>query len=252
MNNDYQLLTSRNFGFITEQLQRRIQQTKLAFFGLGLASTLAEHCARLGFENFYLQDGDVVELSNLNRQAFTRADIGTLKSEALSQKLQTINPSCKLSVNHDFISNINEIKTIIDEYEIIINTIDCNQTYFDLIEYGRAQNKLVLCPYNAGWGALIFVFSKESASSWDIFDKNRPLNNIEIAAQILERYPEVSMLNELNTSLSGFIEAVETNKFIPQMISGASIASGLLLNLLFNHLKGEPLRLVPDLNYSRI
>lgn len=85
-------LFSRNHFYIDPALQARIATAKIAFLGTGLASTLAEIMARTGFINFFLCDGDLVEISNLNRQNFIQSDVGKKKVSSLQDRLYAINP----------------------------------------------------------------------------------------------------------------------------------------------------------------
>ncbi|HAH06774.1 MAG TPA: hypothetical protein DCM05_09660 [Elusimicrobia bacterium] len=62
----------------------------------GLGSNAAITLARAGVGTLLLADFDKVELSNLNRQQFTQADVGTVKVEALSRHLRAINPALKV------------------------------------------------------------------------------------------------------------------------------------------------------------
>jgi sulfur carrier protein ThiS adenylyltransferase len=62
----------------------------------GLGSNCAIHLVRSGFEKFVIADFDVVELSNLNRQAYLPGHIGRPKVDCLQNLLQQINPGCSV------------------------------------------------------------------------------------------------------------------------------------------------------------
>lgn len=47
-------------------------------------------------------DGDVVELSNLNRQNYTEKDISKPKVEALKERLLAINSEAKITIHNCF------------------------------------------------------------------------------------------------------------------------------------------------------
>src|SRR5690348_17290059 len=67
---------SRNWAFIAPQVQASLDRQVIFAAGVGLASVVATLACRTGFSRFILADGDVVDVSNLNRQAFGLADVG--------------------------------------------------------------------------------------------------------------------------------------------------------------------------------
>lgn len=243
---DYYELISRNSGFISDELQDNIKHTRLAFFGVGLCSSITENCVKIGFENIHIQDGDIVELTNLNRQAFTCQDVDCYKVDVIAKRLKAINPECHLSVNNCYVKSVDEIKHIIDKSDVIINTIDCNQVYFDMIEYGRTQGKLVLCPFNIGFGGFILSFAHDSSNCWKVFDRNKELNNTEVALQLFKKYSNIKMLKQLNCTPEEYSKKVQETCFAPQINIGASVASAMLLTILIKYLKGESFPLAPD------
>ncbi|HBL15219.1 MAG: thiamine biosynthesis protein ThiF [Elusimicrobia bacterium GWA2_69_24] len=62
----------------------------------GLGSNAAIALARAGVGTLILADFDQVELSNLNRQQFVQADIGTEKVRALGAHLKAIHPELRV------------------------------------------------------------------------------------------------------------------------------------------------------------
>jgi sulfur carrier protein ThiS adenylyltransferase len=84
---------ARNVPGSTELLRR----ATIAVAGCGgLGSNAAVALVRAGVGRLILADGDAVELSNLNRQHFFRADIGRPKVLALADHLRAINPDVAL------------------------------------------------------------------------------------------------------------------------------------------------------------
>ena len=68
-----------------------------------VGSTLAENLARCGLTNFVLRDMDKVESHNIVNQMFNQRHVGMLKTEALLDILQDINPeiTAKTTLNSD-------------------------------------------------------------------------------------------------------------------------------------------------------
>ena len=114
---------SRNAGYVSDELQHRIRETRLLIGGCGIGSTIAEACVRLGFEHLTLIDKDQVEEHNLNRQDFTASDIGTQKVDALAKRLLSINPSASIRAVNDWVTPQNAAG-FVSEADIVFDTID--------------------------------------------------------------------------------------------------------------------------------
>ena len=132
---------SRNHFYIDPWLQERITKSKTVFLGTGLASTIAETMVRTGFCHFFLCDGDVVETSNLNRQNFTQSDVGKKKVLALKERLLLIHPSISCTCLEERMHSLQEIQAELDRADIVINTVDCNPLYYEIIETCRKAKK---------------------------------------------------------------------------------------------------------------
>ena len=77
-----------------------LQRVKIGIGGAGgLGSNCAMHLVRSGFKRFVLVDFDRVDFSNLNRQAFTEAQVGDFKVHALAENLRGVNPDIELDLH---------------------------------------------------------------------------------------------------------------------------------------------------------
>jgi hypothetical protein len=63
---------------------------RFIFVGTGASADLIEKLARLGMKDVVLVDPDRVERKNLAAQAFTHADVGTSKVDALARRLRDV------------------------------------------------------------------------------------------------------------------------------------------------------------------
>src|SRR5690349_9979884 len=93
---DYATFTARNRGYVSNDSQLRMRSARLMIAGCGIGSSSAICAARMGFENFVLVDGDVVDAHNLNRQFYDFSDVGRPKVEALKAAILRINPEAKV------------------------------------------------------------------------------------------------------------------------------------------------------------
>lgn len=78
---------SRNSGYVTKSEQEKLGSSKVLFAGCGIGSQTALAAARLGVGSITLLDPDVVELTNVNRQAYLPKDVGNSKVSALKNQL---------------------------------------------------------------------------------------------------------------------------------------------------------------------
>ena len=140
----------------------KIRQARILLAGAGIGSIIAECALRLGFEKITIIDGDKVELSNLNRQNYTVADIGQYKAEALCRRLKSINPDADIRHVNAFINEDN-VKDMVDGCDIAVNALDFkDRTPFVFDEVCSGKGIPVLHPYNFGWsGFLTVVRSKD-------------------------------------------------------------------------------------------
>lgn len=163
----YEQLTLRNIDYIPAELQNKIRNTTILIAGCGIGSSFAEVAVRLGFENFILADGDIVNDHNLNRQCFTANDIGKSKVKALSERLKAINPSVKVKEYSEYISQRN-VSQIVNDADIVFDTID----FLDLTaivglhDECSKQRKHVISALAIGWGAGCIYFPPGSKCSF--------------------------------------------------------------------------------------
>lgn len=108
----------------TKAVQDKIREAKVAVCGLGgLGSNIAIALARCGIGGLHLIDFDRVDLTNLNRQQYSLAQLGRPKPEALKEELLTINPY--LSIRADWVRLTEEnIPELLEEEPYICEAFD--------------------------------------------------------------------------------------------------------------------------------
>lgn len=106
---------------------QRLEQSHVLVVGLGgVGSYCAEFLARAGIGELTIVDGDVVELSNLNRQLpATTSSIGKYKVDWMAERLKDINPNIKLHTLKTFLSpeKANELITS-TKFDFVADCID--------------------------------------------------------------------------------------------------------------------------------
>ena len=95
----------------------------------GVGGHAFEALVRSGIENIIVIDCDIIEITNLNRQALAyKETIGKSKVEIAKKMAQNINPNCKIKDIKLFLNkeNINSLFNI--KIDFVIDAIDTNNT----------------------------------------------------------------------------------------------------------------------------
>ncbi len=135
MNNDLQLNDDFSAQNISEVLsvrhgrerQKKINKAVVGIAGLGgLGSHIAVMLARLGVGHLILVDFDLVDITNIHRQAYTLQDVNFPKHLALKQHLMQINPHLHYE-SHGLKLNSQNIAKIFQHCTIICEAFDLAQ-----------------------------------------------------------------------------------------------------------------------------
>lgn len=156
---DLEQLSSRNAGYISAKTQDAMARCRVLVAGCGVGSAIAETAARLGFIHFVLVDPDTVSTSNLNRQAYTAADIGQPKVEVLSRHLQRINPHVKVTALIEKIG-VHNAAVLATQADFVFDTIDfLDMSGIVALHDACAEAKVpVATAISAGFGAVATFF----------------------------------------------------------------------------------------------
>jgi len=165
-NFDYGQFVARNSGYIADATQQSMRQTRLLIAGCGIGSSTAICATRMGFENFILVDGDVVDAHNLNRQFYNQADVGRAKVDALKDAILAINPRASVEAVHAYLSAENT-PSIVGRSDIVFDTIDFLDLKAILGLHGSAKvlGRPVFTALSVGFGALTWFFPAGGAVS---------------------------------------------------------------------------------------
>jgi len=110
--------------------QERIRRSRAVVVGCGaLGSSSADLLARAGVGELVLVDRDVVDLVNLHRQRYYEGDVGRPKAEALSDHIQKVNSSVKVTPLSVEFGPKNAVK-IARRGDIILDGCDNMETRF--------------------------------------------------------------------------------------------------------------------------
>jgi molybdopterin/thiamine biosynthesis adenylyltransferase len=111
--------------------QQKIMESKVLIIGAGgLGAPVALYLAAAGVGTIGIVDGDVVDLTNLQRQVihFT-ADVNKSKVLSAKEKIELLNPDVNVVTYHKLVTSEN-ILEIIEDYDFVIDGTDNFPTKF--------------------------------------------------------------------------------------------------------------------------
>lgn len=241
-------LFSRNWAFIDPASQATLARTSLFIAGTGLGSVIALLAARTGFKKFILADGDIVEESNLNRQAFFREHLGKNKAFCTARLIYSINPDCEIEIVDTFLSG-QQFRNYTERSDITVNTIDWeNHAMVDCSIAARQSRRPVIFPMNIGWGSVIYLIPPaypDDAPFADCFFK-KSLSPLEIKRKLIldavaRQFPEY-----LQKLLPSFNAGSEQWNIDPQLGAASFLTASLSVRMAASICLGEAVPWLPD------
>ena len=111
--------------------QQRLKASSVLCVGAGgLGSSLLLYLAAAGVGRIGIVDGDVVELSNLQRQVIHgSSSIGVSKAQSAANRIAELNPLCRVEVHERMIDSSNALE-LIGDYDLVCDGSDNFPTRF--------------------------------------------------------------------------------------------------------------------------
>ena len=127
---------------IGEAGQRKLADASVFVVGCGgLGAPALYYLAAMGIGRIGLCDGDVVTLSNLNRQLlYTAEDLGKPKASAAEKRLLALNPRLRTTVYDRFLDE-KLAGTAVSAYDIVVDCLDNYEDRFSLNDACVAAGK---------------------------------------------------------------------------------------------------------------
>lgn len=169
----------------TPKLHDKLKIASVAVCGLGgLGSHIAINLARSGVGNLKLIDFDVIEPSNLNRQAYLVEDLGKLKTEALKEHIFKINPFIKVQLCTLRIDEEN-IAGLFENVDIVCEAFDSDKAKAMLAQnfHKHFPSKVLICASGlAGYGQSNSIQTRKIAANFyvcgDLMSAAKPGNGL--------------------------------------------------------------------------
>ncbi len=188
--------------------QQKMLQGKVLIVGAGgLGSPAALYLAAGGIGTIGIADGDVVDLSNLQRQVIhSTPDVGRPKVHSAAAKMRALNPDVKVVTYHERLTSENAL-AIMSGYDFVIDGTDNFAAKFLIADACHFAGK----PYShAGilqfGGQLMTVVPGQSACYRCIFNAPPPPGTVPSCSQ-------AGVLGVL-AGVIGTLQATEAIKFL--------------------------------------
>lgn len=244
------VLFSRNRPFIERDVQAKIAQQVVFAAGVGVTSTIATLLCRTGFSRFILADGDRVDLSNLNRQAYMRTDVQKNKADAAGDLLRAIRPEVSIELLPRFLDEDSYLLPL-SRADIVINSIDFDKpTLFLLNRSAQTLGKVVLIPLNLGWGSAVLVFTPKSPSLEQFLGIDpETYDPKKVATRIVTKIFERSQIGQpsyMTPVLERFVAGGPSWEYDPQLGAAVYLTASLTTRIMVALAAGDSVRVVPE------
>lgn len=143
---------SRTQLLLGEAAMEKLKQARVAVFGIGgVGGHVCEALVRSGIGAFDLIDHDRICDSNLNRQIIaTKETIGQYKTDAMKERMLSINPEVDVRVYHSFFLPENADQFPFEEYDYIVDAIDTVTAKLEIVTRAVKLHIPVISAMGAG------------------------------------------------------------------------------------------------------
>ena len=130
----------------------RLKNAHVMVVGLGgVGSFAAEFLARAGVGKMTIVDGDVVDITNINRQLpALHSTVGQPKVTIVGDRLMDINPELQLTRVQEFLSPERAYELVTPEYDYVLDCIDSITPKLNLLISARRQKVKIISNMGAG------------------------------------------------------------------------------------------------------
>ncbi|MBP7397442.1 MAG: tRNA threonylcarbamoyladenosine dehydratase [Flavobacterium sp.] len=183
--------------FKAEGLQK-LQNANVLVVGLGgVGSFAAEFLARAGVWNMTIVDGDVVDITNINRQLpALHSTVGQPKVTVVGDRLMDINPALNLTRVQEFLSPERALEIVSTDYDYVLDCIDSVTPKLNLILSAKRNRVKIISSMGAG--------GKMLASKVKVTDISKTMN-CYFSKTIRRRLKELK-INKLKVVFSSEIQ----------------------------------------------
>ena len=183
--------------FKAEGLQKLQNANVLVVVLGGVGSFAAEFLARAGVGNMTIVDGDVVDITNINRQLpALHSTVGQPKVTVVGDRLMDINPALNLTRVQEFLSPERALEIVSTDYDYVLDCIDSVTPKLNLILSAKRNRVKIISSMGAG--------GKMLASKVKVTDISKTMN-CYFSKTIRRRLKELK-INKLKVVFSSEIQ----------------------------------------------
>ena len=165
---------------------KKLKNANILIVGVGgVGSFAAEFIARAGVGKMTIVDGDVVDITNINRQLpALHSTVGFPKTDVVGDRLLDINPELELTKVKEFLSPERAFEIVSSEFDYILDCIDSITPKLNLIIAAKRKRVKIISSMGAG--------GKMLASKVQVADISKT-QNCFLAKAIKKRLKEVKI-----------------------------------------------------------
>ena len=219
--------------------QKRIKLSSIICIGAGgLNSTALLYLTNSGIGRIGIVDDDNIEISNLQRQIlYKTSSINNKKVKEARKILRDINPHIQIDT-YDLSINLNNIKKIIDSYDIIIDGTDNFTTRKIISEYCQKAHKIHIYGAIEKYRGYVSVFNYQNGPNYH-----------ELYSSFLTyKYNTCPNTGVLNT-LAGLVGIIQANEAIKIITGIGNVLNGYLLHVNMLDMSFKKSRIRPAKKY---
>ncbi|RZJ35393.1 MAG: tRNA threonylcarbamoyladenosine dehydratase [Flavobacterium sp.] len=130
----------------------KLKRANVLVIGVGgVGSFAAEFLARAGIGKITIVDGDVVDITNINRQLpALHSTVGKLKIDVVGDRLMDINPELRLTRIMEFLTPERAFEIVSDEFDFVADCIDSVTPKLNLIIAAKRKKVKIISSMGAG------------------------------------------------------------------------------------------------------
>lgn len=130
----------------------KLKNANILIVGVGgVGSFAAEFIARAGVGKITIVDGDVVDITNINRQLpALHSTVGKPKIDVVGDRLLDINPELALTKIKEFLSPERAFEIVDEQYDYVMDCIDSVTPKLNLIIAAKRKRVKIISSMGAG------------------------------------------------------------------------------------------------------
>jgi sulfur-carrier protein adenylyltransferase/sulfurtransferase len=200
--------------------QERLKAARVMVVGAGgLGCPVLQYLVAAGVGAIGIADGDIVSLSNLQRQIlYTANDIGKGKAATAAEKLSALNPNVRIQVFPVFIDAAN-VLAIFNDYDLVVDGSDNFATRYLVNDACVIQGKPMVSGAIYKYEGQVSVFNYQNGPTYRCLFPEPP------GAGESPNCADIGVL----ATLPGIIGSIQANEVIKIITGIGAVLSGRLL-----------------------